>query len=142
VALSRSTWVGLFAEVRVDLLVFVDEFGCATTMRRSHGRAARGERVVCRVPNGHWKTLSTIAAMTARGMTAAATFEGATDTDMFVAFVHGALLPTLRAGDVVVMDNLSVHHAVEVSRLIEGVGARLLHLPPCSPDLNPSEMAI
>lgn len=111
-------------------------------MQRTHGRAPPGQRVVSRVPGGHWKILSTIATLTVRGIAASATFEGATDTDTFVAFARVGLVPTLRPGDVVVLDNLSVHKSVQVRRLIEQAGARLLLLPPYSPDFNPIEMAI
>lgn len=128
--------------MRVDQLVFIDEFGCTTTMQRTHGRAPPGERVVSRVPGGHWKVLSTIASLTVRGIGASATFEGATDTDTFVVFVRDGLVPTLRPDDLVVLDNLSVHKSVQVRRLIEQAGAKLLLLPPYSPDLNPIEMAI
>lgn len=94
------------------------------------------------MPGGHWKVLSTIATLSVRGIGVSATFEGATDTDTFVVFVRDGLVPTLRPDDVVVLDNLSVHKSVQVRRLIEQVGAKLLLLPPYSPDLNPIEMAI
>jgi transposase len=128
--------------VALDRFVFVDEFGAGTNMQRLYGRAPRGERVVSRVPHGHWTLLSTIAAMTSVGMVAAATFDGATDTEMFVTFVREALVPVLSSDQVVVMDNLGPHKVPEVRRLIERAGARLVLLPPYSPDLNPIEMAI
>ena len=128
--------------MRVGQLVFLDEFGATTTMQRTHGRAPPGERVVARVPHGHWKVLSTIAAMTVRGMVAAATFDGATDADTFVAFVREGLVPALAPGQVVVLDNLSAHYVPDVRRLVESAGAPLLPLPPYSPDLNPIEQAI
>ena len=139
---ARDAWFEQFADVRVDQLVFLDEFGATTTMQRTHGRAPRGERVASAVPHGHWKILSTIAAMTVRGMTASATFDGATDADTFVAFVREGLVPTLAAGQVVVLDNLSAHKAAAVRDLVESAGATLLPLPPYSPDLNPIELAI
>lgn len=126
---QRASWFEQFAGVRVDQLVFIDEFGATTTMQRTHGRAPPGERVVSRVPHGHWKVLSTIAAMTVRGMTVSATFDGATDADTFVAFVREGLVPTLVPGQVVVLDNLSSHKAPEVRRLVEWAGATL-PLPP------------
>jgi transposase len=122
--------------------VFIDEFGATTTMQRTHGRAPPGERVVSKVPHGHWKVLSTIAAMTVRGMTVSATFDGATDSDTFVAFVREGLAPTLVRGQVVILDNLSAHKAAAVRPLVESAGVRLLPLPPYSPDLNPIELAI
>ena len=111
-------------------------------MQRTHGRAAPGERVISKVPHGHWKIISTIAAMSVEGIIASASFDGATDTELFITFVREALLPTLRAGQIVVMDNLSAHKSPWVDQLIESVGARVLRLPPYSPDYNPIEQAI
>ena len=122
--------------------MYLDEFGSATNLQRTHGRASPGRRVVSYVPHGHWKIISTIAAMTTRGIIASASFDGATDTDLFVAFVQDVLTPALRRGDVVVMDNLAPHKAPAVRHAIESAGAELLLLPPYSPDLNPIEMAI
>lgn len=139
---ARDTWFEQFAEVRVNQLVFLDEFGATTTMQRTHGRAAPGERVVTKVPHGHWKMISTIAAMDINGIVASASFDGATDTELFVAFVHDALLPILKPGRVMVMDNLPAHKSPQIDQLIESVGARVLRLPPYSPDFNPIEMAI
>jgi transposase len=128
--------------VRLDRLVFVDEFGAATDMQRTHGRAPPGERVVAAVPHGHWKLVSTVAAMTSRGVLCSASFDGATDTELFVTFVREALLPLLVPGQVVVLDNLQPHRSPQVRRLVESAGATLLLLPPYSPDFNPIEMAI
>jgi transposase len=94
------------------------------------------------VPHGHWKVLSTVAAMTSRGVLCSASFDGATDTELFVTFVREALLPLLVPGQVVVLDNLQPHKSPEVRRLVESAGAVLLLLPPYSPDFNPIEMAI
>jgi len=142
VKLARDRWFEQFADVRVEPLVFLDEFGASTTMQRTHGRAPPGERVVSKVPHGHWKVISTIAAMTVRGIQASASFDGATDTELFVTFVREALVPMLSPGQVVVMDNLPAHKSPEVDRLIESASARLLRLPPYSPDFNPIEQAI
>jgi transposase len=139
---ARDHWFEKFADVRVDQLFFIDEFGAATTLQRTHGRAPPGERVVSKVPHGHWKTLSTIAAMSSKGIEVSASFDDATDTELFVTFVREALAPILRPGQVVVMDNLSPHKCPEVDRLIEAAGARVLRLPPYSPDFNPIELAI
>jgi transposase len=128
--------------VRVDQLVFLDEFGATTTLQRTHGRAPPGERVVSKVPHGHGKVISTIAAMTVRGIEASASFDGATDTELFVTFVREALVPMLVPGQVVVMDNLPAHRSPEGDRLIQTVGARVMRLPPYSPDFNPIEQAI
>lgn len=126
----------------LERLVFIDEFGAATHMTRPYARGPRGERVVCKTPHGHWKILSTIAAMTVDGMLAGATFDGATDTETFVIFVREFLLPHLRPGQLVVMDNLPAHKSPRVDELIESAGASVLRLPPYSPDYNPIEMAI
>jgi transposase len=128
--------------VRLDQFVFLDEFGAATNMTRRHARGPRGQRVVCKAPHGHWKVLSTIAAMTVHGMLGHGTFDGATDTDTFVAFVGDGLAPHLAPGQVVVLDNLPAHRSPRVDALIEAAGARVLRLPPYSPDFNPIEMAI
>jgi transposase len=127
--------------VRVDQLVFIDEFGAATNMTRSRARSHRGKRVVCHTPCGHWKVLSTIAAMTTRGMVCCGTFDGATDTDTFVGFIT-ELAKVIEPGQVVVMDNLSAHRSGQIDDLIESSGGYVLRLPPYSPDLNPIEMAI
>jgi transposase len=142
VTLARDRWFKRFADVRVDQLIFLDEFGATTTMQRTHGRAPPGERVVSKVPHGHWKVISTIAAMTVRGIEASASFDGATDTELFVTFVREALVPMLGPQRVVVMDNLPAHKSPQVDRQIESTGARVLRLPPYSPDFNPIEQAI
>ena len=138
---ARSAWFEHFADVRLDQLVLLDEFGATTAMQRTHGRAPPGERVVAAVPHGHWKVISTIAAMTVSGIVASASFDGATDTELFVTFIREGLVPVLRPGQVVVMDNLAPHRVPEVARLIATAGSRVLLLPPYSPDFNPIEQA-
>jgi transposase len=128
--------------VKVNQLVFLDEFGATTTMTRTRARGPRGQRVVAKTPHGHWKILSTIAAMTGAGMLTGCSFDGATDTEMFLAFVEHFLVPRLASGQVVVLDNLPAHKSPKVERLIESAGARVLRLPAYSPDFNPIEMAI
>jgi transposase len=138
---ARDDWFERFADVKVKQLVFIDEFGATTHMTRTHGRGPRGERVVCKTPHGHWMTLSTIAAMTIDGMITGLTFEGATNAEMFEGFVEQFLIPKLKRGQIVVLDNLKAHKSPQVVALIESVGARVLLLPPYSPDFNPIEMA-
>lgn len=111
-------------------------------MTRRYARGPRGQHVVCKRPHGHWKILSTIAALDVNGIRTTCCFDGATDTEMFVAFVDTFLVPTLKPGQVVVMDNLSAHKSPRVDRSIEAAGARVLRLPPYSPDFNPIEMAV
>jgi transposase len=139
---ARDAWYEQFAEVQVNQLVFLDEFGATTAMQRTHGRAMPGERVISKVPHGHWKMISTIAAMSVNGIVASASFDGATNTELFVIFVREALVPILKPGQVLVMDNLPAHKSARIDQLIESTGARVLRLPPYSPDFNPIEMAI
>ena len=128
--------------MKLSELVFIDEFGAATNMARTHGRAPRGQRVVDKIPHGHWKTLSTVAALSVKGILTAVSYDGAMNTECFVGFLEQFLVPALRPGQVVILDNLPAHKSAEVDRLIEAAGAKLLRLPPYSPDFNPIEMAI
>ena len=109
-------------------------------MPRTRGRAPVGRRLVDKVPHGHWRTTTLIAALDAAGVRCSTVVDGAVNADVFEAFVGQVLLPTLAPGDVVVMDNLSSHKRARTRELIEGAGATLLFLPPYSPDLNPIEL--
>ena len=129
------------ALVPVADLVFLDESGATTAMVRRYARAAGGARAVGRVPGGHWAQLTILSALSLAGLGATMTVNAATDTDVFVAYVAQVLVPTLRPGQVVVLDNLGAHKAAAARRLIEGAGCRLLFLPPYSPDFNPIEQA-
>jgi transposase len=120
-------------------LKFIDESGVNIAMTRLWGRAPKGQRVVGSVPQNWGSNITLLAALSASGVCATMTIEGATDTDVFCAYVSQVLSPTLCAGDIVVMDNLSAHKAQKVRELIEAKGARLVYLPPYSPDLNPIE---
>ena len=111
-------------------------------MTRRYARGPRGQRVVCKTPHGHWKILSTIAALNLQGIATACTFDEAIDTEMFLAFVESFLLPVLRPDQIVVIDNLPAHKSPKIDRLVECVGAKVMRLPPYSPDFNPIEMAI
>ena len=122
-------------------LLFLDETWAKTNMTRLRGRSPRGERLVEKVPHGHWKTTTLIAALDASGVRCSMTLDGPVDRGAFEAFVEGVLTPTIRSGDLVVMDNLSSHKGPRVARLVEAAGGRVLYLPPYSPDLNPIEMA-
>jgi len=110
-------------------------------MTRRYARAPRGVRVHESTPEGNWKILTILGAMSLRGMIATMTIEAATDADIFLAYLDQILCPALRPGDVVVMDNLSSHKVAGVRERIEVAGAELLYLPPYSPDLNPIEKA-
>jgi len=109
-------------------------------MTRLRGRAPRGERLIAKTPHGHWKTTTLIAALGIAGMRCSTVVDGAINGDVFEAFVEQVLVPHLRNGDVVVMDNLSSHKRSRTRLLIEAAGAHLAFLPPYSPDLNPIEM--
>lgn len=109
-------------------------------MTRLRGRSPRGQRLLAKVPHGHWKTTSLIAALGVSGIRCSMTVDGAVNAEVFEAFVERVLVPELRAGDVVVMDNLSSHKRSRTRELIESAGADLLYLPAYSPDLNPIEM--
>lgn len=139
---KRDAWFERVADVAVKDLVFLDEFGATTNMARPRARGPRGQRVVCKTPHGHWKTMSTVAAMNVTGMLTAVVYDGPVNTESFVGFVDQFLAPALRPGQVLILDNLSAHHSPEVDRLVEAAGARVLRLPPYSPDFNPIEMAI
>jgi len=109
-------------------------------MTRLRGRAPRGERLVDKVPHGHWKTTTLIAALGIEGVRCSTVVDGAVNADVFEAYVERVLVPELRSGDVVVMDNLSSHKRARTRELIESAGGELVFLPPYSPDLNPIEM--
>jgi transposase len=117
----------------------LDETWAKTSMARRYGRARRGRRVVAAVPHGHWKTTTFLAALRHDRITAPCVFDGAINGERFFAWVEQALAPTLDSGDVVIMDNLPAHKVQGVREAIEAQGARLLYLPPYSPDLNPIE---
>ena len=138
---ERQAWRQEFAAVDPARLVFVDESGASTAMDRTYGRAPSGVRVDGPVPHGHWKVTTLTAAVRLDGVppSACLAFDGATDTASFEAYVERCLVPALRPGDIVVMDNLACHKTAEVARLIGAAGAEVRHLPAYSPDLNPIE---
>jgi len=109
-------------------------------MTRLRGRAPRGERLIDKTPHGHWKTTTLIAALGVEGMRCSTVVDGAVNGDVFEAFVEQVLVPDLRPGDVVIMDNLSSHKRQRIRELIEDADARLAFLPAYSPDLNPIEL--
>jgi len=117
----------------------VDESGANISMTRLYGRAPRGERVVGSVPQNYGENVTMLASMGVEGVGAVMTVNGATDADVFRAYVELVLAPTLRVGDVVVMDNLGAHKAAGIKQMIESKGAELIYLPPYSPDLSPIE---
>jgi transposase len=122
-------------------VVFVDETAANTTMDRRYGYAPRGEPVVGSVPHGHYKSLTFTAALRADGMVAARVLDGPMTGARFREYVSAVLVPALRPGDTVVLDNLPCHKAACVRQSVEAAGCRLVFLPPYSPDLNPIELA-
>ena len=120
-------------------LIFLDESGAKTNLTRLCGRAPKGQRVHARAPHGHWQTTTMMSSIRLDGSTACMALEGTTDTESFRAYVGQVLVPTLRPGDLVVLDNLSPHKSDPTLALIRQAGAQVLFLPAYSPDLNPIE---
>ena len=129
---------GMFDPAR---LVFIDETSTNTAMVRLRGRCPRGIRLIDHVPHGHWKTITFIAGLRRRAMVAPFVLDGPMNTTSFMAYLKRCLIPTLKRGDIVMMDSLPVHKVAGVRELIEAAGARLRYLPKYSPDLNPIEQA-
>ena len=136
---ARALWAEKCHAWDCGRLVFIDESGAKTNMTRRRGRAARGCRVYDATPHGHWCVRTMISSMRADGMTACMSVDSATDHDVFTIYVREVLLPTLRPGDIVVLDNLPAHKHADATQLIGQAGATVEYLPPYSPDLNPIE---
>jgi transposase len=120
-------------------LLFLDESGVNLAMTRLYGRAPAGERVTGSAPQNYGAGVTLVAALGARGVRAAMSVDGPTDTAVLVAFISQVLSPRLRRGDILVMDNLAVHKTLSVRAAVRRAGARLLYLPPYSPDFSPIE---
>lgn len=138
-ARKRARWKRHQHRIDPHRLVFIDETWAKTNMTRTHGRSPRGQRLVAKVPHGRWKTMTFIAALRCDAVTAPLVLDQPITGEWFLAYVEQALIPTLRPGDVVVMDNLSSHKGKAVRQALRRAGAHLLFLPPYSPDLNPIE---
>jgi transposase len=139
VAAQRRQWRDGLPLHEATCYVFVDECGVTTDLLRRYGRSPRGARLHDHTPCSHWQTHTVIAALRADALTAPAVFDGPIDSACFRAYVEQVLAPTLRPGDVVILDNLAVHKQPEVRTAIERAGAHLRFLPPYSPDFNPIE---
>ena len=140
---QRDQWAATLADAcdgDYSRVLFLDETGAMTNLVRTHGRAPQGQRCVDDAPAGHWKIMTAVAAVRLDGLTASATLPHAMDGELFLTYVKHCLLPALHEGDVVVMDNLPSHRLPRVRELIESADAKLLYLPPYSPDFNPIEM--
>jgi transposase len=141
VAEARRQWPRKVAGVAAQDFVFLDETGANTTMQRTHGYAPKGERVVAATPLREWQAVTFVGALTAEGLVAPWAMQGAMTGEWFLAYVEQVLVPSLRPGMVVVMDNLPCHKVAGVEEAIRSAGCRLEYLPPYSPDLNPIEKA-
>jgi transposase len=141
VVAARSAWREAQAAIAPEHWVFVDESGVATDMVRRYGRALGGQRARGTAPYGKWERLTLFGGLSLAGLVACMSLVGAADTPAVLAFTEHVLVPVLRPGQVVVMDNLAPHKRTRVRELIERAGCRLLFLPPYSPDLNPIEPA-
>jgi transposase len=135
----RAQWRKYQGRLDPTRLVFIDETWAKTNMTRTHGRCLRGQRLNAKVPHGRWRTLTFIAALRHDRIDAPCVIDGPINGQSFLAWIEQFLVPTLTAGDVVIMDNLGSHKSQAVRRAIRTAGARLLFLPPYSPDLNPIE---
>ena len=138
-ARRRARWKLHQKKLDPARLVFIDETWAKTNMTRSHGRCARGERLVAKVPHGRWRTLTFLAGLRHDRVTAPCVIDGPINGRAFLAYVEQILVPTLQPGDVVVLDNLGSHKGKAVRQALRRAGAKLFFLPPYSPDLNPIE---
>lgn len=141
VAAKRAFWRRHQHKVDPRRLIFVDETWVKTNMTRLHGWSTVGQRLVEKVPFGHWKTMTFIAGLRCDGLCAPIVFDGPINGQSFLAWVKQSLVPILKPGDIVVLDNLGSHKSQVIRKTIRAAGAKLIFLPPYSPDLNPIEQA-
>ncbi len=139
-AAARQRWRREQAALDPSKLVFIDETWAKTNMARLHGRCPKGQRLVCPVPHGHWKTSTFIAGLRRGEITAPFVFDAPMNGAIFEVYVEHVLAPTLTPGDMVILDNLGSHKGERAHQFIKARGAEFLFLPPYSPDLNPIEM--
>lgn len=136
---ARREWIKSQPSLDITKLVFLDETWTATNMTHRYGRADKGSRCTAPVPYGHWKSSTFVAGLRHDRLTAPMVADGPMDGEMFLAYVRTFLCPTLKPGDMVIADHLSSHKVAGVQEAIEAVGAKLVYLPPDSPDFNPIE---
>lgn len=139
IARKRKRWKAHQGEVDIQRLVFIDETWAKTNMTPLRGWAARGKRLSGHAPFGHWNTMTFVAALRHDGITAPWIIDGPINGSIFQTYVEQVLVPTLRKGDIVILDNLRSHKAPAIRNAIKTAGARLFFLPAYSPDLNPIE---
>ena len=138
----RAAWrVGIAQELDPERLLFVDEMGANTSLHTLYAWSKRGERARCSVPRNRGKNTTLLASMSVEGIGPSLAITGTVDAPVFEAYLERVLLPELRPGRILVMDNLSAHKTKKVRELVEEAGCELLYLPPYSPDLNPIEEA-
>ena len=140
-ARRRLRWQARQASIDPKRLVFIDETWAKTNMAPLRGWAPRGQRLIGKAPHRRWRTLTFLAALRSDRIDAPCLFDGPINGQKFLAYVEQFLVPTLQPGDIVVLDNLGSHKGKAVRRAIRKAGAKLLFLPPYSPDLNPIEQA-
>lgn len=138
-ARKRERWKTYQSRLDPARLVFIDETWAKTNMTRARGWAPRGQKLLAKVPQGHWRTLTFLAALRRDRIGAPCVIDGPINGESFLAYVEQILVPTLKPGDIVIIDNLGSHKGKAVRRAIRSAGARLFFLPPYSPDLNPIE---
>jgi transposase len=136
---ARSAWQAEQKHLEPSGLVFIDETWVTTNMTPRYAGAIKGQRLIGHAPHGHWHTTTFLAALRHDRIVAPAVFDGPINGESFLAWVRQCLVPLLRLGDIVVLDNLSSHKLAGVRKAIEAAGAVLLYLPPYSPDFNPIE---
>jgi transposase len=141
VARARRRWIREQGWLDTARLVFIDETAVTTNMVRLNGWNPRGERLVDDVPMGQWETVTFIAGLRQTGIVAPMLIKGAMNGEAFLAYLEQCLVPTLKRGDIVVIDNVPFHKVAGVDEIIQAGGASLRYLPPYSPDLNPIELA-
>jgi transposase len=139
VARRRAQWAKYQGRVEAERLVFIDETWIKTNMAPRRGWGPRGKRLRSFAPHGHWRTLTFLGALRCDRLAAPCVFDGPINGQCFRAYVEQQLVPSLKPGDIVVMDNLGSHKSAAIRQMIRAAGARLWYLPPYSPDLNPIE---
>ena len=137
---ARAAWRAALAAVAPQRFVFLDETATPTRLTRLRARAPRGERAIGTVPRRRWQSVTLLASLSTTGMGAAMVLDGAINREAFDAYVEQSLLPTLRPGQIVILDNLAVHKSPRARALIEGAGCQVRFLPSYSPDFNPIEL--
>ena len=136
---KREDWEYAMPGLDLERLVFYDESGVNTMMARLYGRCLQGQRLTCSTPAGYYRTYTLLSAMRLDGVVAPMLLDGPVNGEKFAEYMEECLVPVLRRGDILIMDNLPAHKSVRVTQAVEGAGCVLVYLPPYSPDFNPIE---